>query len=198
VSKEESTNIYKLRHCEGYEWLLPIDSCNYDLLIFDGKPRANTWQPIKMRRLRFTEDGQFLQPCDFPCGSGGGDLPMTHAARERIGSYLEKYGEFLPLECDDGTFLTFHVTHFVDALDEHASDVLRSPDDPDVVLMIHKHIFQPERLTLDWMFKLPQSRGRGSFYVTDPFVNLIRTSGLTGLDFHRVWPPIENSHHRGF
>jgi hypothetical protein len=38
------------------------------------------------------------------------------------------------------------------------------------------------------MFKLPQSRGRGAFYVTDPFVDLIRASGLTGLEFKRVWP----------
>jgi hypothetical protein len=82
----------------------------------------------------------------------------------------------------------FHVTHFVDALDENASDVLRASDDTHVVLMIHKHIFQPAKLTADWVFKLPQSRGRGAFYVTDPFVNLIRTSGLTGLEFKRVWP----------
>jgi hypothetical protein len=54
--------------------------------------------------------------------------------------------------------------------------------------MIHKHVFRPEKLTDDWMFKLPQSRGRGQFYVTDPFVDMIRASGLTGLDFRQVWP----------
>jgi hypothetical protein len=106
----------------------------------------------------------------------------------RIGSYLEKYGEFLPLRCDEGNYWLFHVTHFVDALDENASHVLRSSDHPNVVLMIHRHIFQPANLTADWMFKLPQSRGRGEIYVTDPFVDLIRTSGLTGLEFKRVWP----------
>jgi hypothetical protein len=113
---------------------------------------------------------------------------MTNRARQKIGVYLEKYGEFLPLECADGDFCTFHVTHFVDALNERASDVLRSPDDPNVVLMIHKHVFRPDKLTDDWMFKLPQSRGRGEFYVTDPFVHMIRASGLTGLEFRQVWP----------
>ena len=182
-----STNVYKIRPAEGYEWLLPADPDDYEQLVFDGKPRGKTWRPIKMRRLKFSR-GKFLQPCDFPSASATVHLPMTPRARETIGPYVERYGEFLPLECDDGDFCTFHVTHFVDALDERASDVLRSSEEPNVVLLIHKHVFRPERLTGDWMFKLPQSRGRGGIYVTDPFVNLIRASGLAGLDFRRVWP----------
>jgi hypothetical protein len=113
---------------------------------------------------------------------------MTQRARERIRPYIERYGEFLPLKSNGGDFCTFHVTHFLDALDEDASSVLRSPDEPDVVLLIHRHVLRPEKLTDDWMFKLPHARGRGAIYVTDPFVNFIRASGLTGLDFRRVWP----------
>ena len=181
-------NIYNIRHSEGYEWLLPVDPEDHDRLIFDGRPRAKMWRPMKVRRYRFDDDGKFLQACDFPSGAAGDHLPMTRRARERVAPYLERYGEFLPLRCDEGDFCTFHVTNFVDALDEHASDVLRSTDYPEIVLMIHKHVFRPNKLKDDWMFKLPQSRGRGAFYVTDPFVNLIRDSGLTGLDFRRVWP----------
>jgi hypothetical protein len=76
----------------------------------------------------------------------------------------------------------------VDALDEHASDLFRSPSEPSVVLVIRKHVLRPEKLTDDWMFKLPHARGRGAIYVTDPFVNLIRASGLTGIGFRRVSP----------
>ena len=32
-----------------------------------------------------------------------------------------------------------------------------------------------------------QPRG-GPAYVTDPFVNMIRASGLTGMEFKRIWP----------
>ncbi len=188
MSGAKATNVYKFSHCEGSEWLQPVNEGEFELLIFDGKSRAKSWTPIAMKRIKDFGDGQPVRPVDFPCGSGGGDLPMTDAAREKIGPYLEKYGEFLPLSCDEGKFCTFHVTHFVDALDEGASDLLRASDDPGKVLMIHKHVFRPERLTSDWVFKLPQSHGRGPFYVTDPFVNLIRTSGLTGLKFKRVWP----------
>jgi hypothetical protein len=188
MSETRAANVYKIRHWERGEWLRPVNTEEHRLLTFDGKPRARSWKPVVMKRLKDFGDGRPVQSVDFPCGSGGGDLPMTDAAREKIRPYLEKYGEFLPLSCDEGKFWTFHVTHFVDALDENASDVLRSPDDPKVVLMILKHVFRPERLTTDWMFKLPQSRGRGPFYVTDPFVDLIRDSGLTGLEFKRVWP----------
>jgi hypothetical protein len=187
MSEARAANVYKIRHCERGEYLLPLDKREIELLVFDGKPRAASWTPVAMRRLKDFGDGFPVRAVDFPSGSGGGDLPMTDAARTKIEPYLEKYGEFLPLTCDEGKFWTFHVTHFVDALDENASDVLRSPDDPKVILMILKHVFRPERLTSDWMFKLPQSRGRGPFYVTDPFVNFIRASGLTGLEFKRVW-----------
>jgi hypothetical protein len=188
MSETKASNVYKLRHCERGECLQPVNKGEFELLVFDGKPRAGSWTPVAMKRLKDFGDGRPVRPVDFPSGSGGGDLPMTDTARKKIGPYLEKYGEFLPLTCDEGKFWTFHVTHFVDALDEDASDVLRASDDPDYILMILKHVFRPERLTSDWMFKLPQSHGRGPFYVTDPFVNLIRTSGLSGLEFKRIWP----------
>jgi hypothetical protein len=186
VSKDTIANVYVLRHSDGYESLLPVVGEDCLLFIFDRSPRASSWKPVKMRRVKFTRRGQFQKPCDFPLCPG--ELSMTQAAKEKIGPYLEKYGEFLPLECDEGKFWTFHVTRCVDALDEGASDVIRSPDDPNVVLMIQKHVFQPSKLTSDWMFRLPQARGRGEPYVTDSFVNLIHHFGLTGLEFKRVWP----------
>jgi hypothetical protein len=186
MSTQNIVNVYKIQHSEGYEWLAPVDRNDYEHLRFDGKPRAEAWQPIRVRLVKF--DRKRLQPCDFLYGGGADLLPMTQRARERIESHIQRYGEFLPLESDEGNFCTFHVTHFLDALDERASNVLYASDEPGYVLMIHKHVFRPERLTGAWMFKLPQSDGRGAIYVTDPFVNFIRASGLTGIDFRRVWP----------
>jgi hypothetical protein len=180
--------VYKILHREEDEWMLPVDPKDYESLVFDGKPRARSWIPIAMRRIKDFGDGRRALPCDFPCGSGGSYLIMSEIAKQKIGSHLKRYGEFLPLKCDEGDFWAFHVTHFVDALDESASDVLRAPDDPSMVLMINRHVFQPAKLTADWMFKLPQIRGRGGIYVTDPFVDMIRASGLTGLKFKRIWP----------
>ena len=76
------TNVYTIQHGEEYEWMLPIDADDYESLIFDGKPRGSSWDPIRMHRLRFI-DGQFRQPCDFPYGSGGTYLIMSEAAKEK-------------------------------------------------------------------------------------------------------------------
>jgi hypothetical protein len=179
-------NIYKTDHREGDEWLQPVDSNDYDFLTVEGRPLAGRWKAIRMRRFR-TKGGRLRRPCDFPYCAGGA-LAMTSTAKMIIGSVLQRYGEFLPLSCQDGSFWAFHVTHFVDALDENASDVERASGHPDRIIGIKRHAFRPERLTADWMFKLPQFRGRGPTYVTDPFVNMIRTSGLTGLEFKRIWP----------
>jgi Immunity protein family (Imm11) len=113
---------------------------------------------------------------------------MTEAAKLKIGSLLQRYGEFLPLSCDDGWFRAFHVTHFVDALDENASEIEHASDDPTFVIGVRRHSFRSERLTPDWMFLLLQFRGHGPTYVTTPFVNMIRDSHLTGLEFKQVWP----------
>jgi hypothetical protein len=107
VSKDRVANIYSIWHSEGYERFLPADRNEHELLIFDGTPRAGSWKPIQMRRLRFTERGQFPQPCDFPAGSGATYQIMSHAAREKIGPHIEKYGEFLPSAVTGGSFGRF-------------------------------------------------------------------------------------------
>jgi len=188
MSKARTVNVYRIRPAEGYEWLRPANISEHEVLNFDGRPRAHSWKPILMKRLKDFGDGRPVRAADFPAGSTGGQLLMTDAARNKIEPYIANYGEFLPLRCNEGKFWTFHVTRFVDALDEDASELLRSRQNPDYILMILKYAFRPERLTTDWMFKLPQSYGRGPFYVTDPFVHMIRTSGLTGLEFKRIWP----------
>jgi hypothetical protein len=196
MSELTSANIYKIEYCEECEWLLPVDNRDFERLHLDGRPRANSWQPITMWRHKLDSPGHPLRPCDFVGCSGGNILIMNETARRKLGSLLEKYGELLPLACNEGKFWVYNVTHFVDALDEHASDVLRASDEPDYILMIRKHIFDPAKLTGDWIFKIPQSEGRGVIYVTDPFVNLIRASGLTGIYFRRLWPHSSNGAER--
>src|ERR1700722_1185058 len=124
MTEIRATNVYKLLPCEGSEWLQPINPDDYALLTFDGKPCARSWRPVAMKRLKDFGDGRPVRSVDFPCSSPGSHMPMTDAARDKIRAYLEEYGEFLPLAVTEGKFWTCHVSHFVDALDENASDVL--------------------------------------------------------------------------
>lgn len=188
MKRNRSLNVYKIVPMERGEWLQTVNRDDYMLFVFDGRPRAATWEPVAMRRLKDFGDGLPVIPVDFPTGLGGSSMLMSDRARNLIEPYIEKYGEFLPLACDEGEFWAFHVTHFINALDETASTVAYASDDPSHVIMIHRYAFRPEKLTADWMFKIPQSRGRGHFFVTDPFVHMINGSGLTGLRFKKLWP----------
>ncbi len=125
-------------------------------------------------------------PGDLPSSSIG-DLVLNRKAKDTIGAFLEQYGELLPLACDDGEFWTLNVTCMIDALDEAKSSVMRS-NDPGRLLMIHKYVFRPETLENAVIFRIPQY-ARGSIFVTTPFVELIKSSGLTGLTFKQIWAP---------
>lgn len=180
-----ATNVYNLRYSEGCEWLLPLNESDFDLLRFRGEPRTDTWKPVSMRRLRVSDQGKPLKPCDFPACSGGDMLLVDREAQERIGPYLQQYGELLPLACDEGQFWTLNVTRIVNALDEDESEVLRASD-TGAILMIKKYAFDPNRLRQAQVFKLPQLI-RGPIYVTNAFVEVIKGSGLAGLEFLQVW-----------
>jgi hypothetical protein len=112
-------------------------------------------------------------------------LLLDREVQERIGPYLEQYGELLPLVCDEGQFWTLNVTRIVNALDEDESEVLRASD-TGAILMIKRHVFDPDRLRQAQVFKLPQLV-RGLIYVTNDFVEVIKDSGLVGLEFLQVW-----------
>lgn len=178
-------NVYKLRYSEGFEWLLPVNDSDCDLLRFDGQRRTELWRPVRMKRLTISEQGGPLSPSDFPACSGGDMLVVGRAARDKLGTVLEQYGELLPLLCDDGDFWVLNVTRLVDALDESNSQLMRASD-TGAILMIRKHAFRPAALDQAHLFKLPQT-ARGLIYVTDPFVQLASTSGLKGLEFVQVW-----------
>lgn len=187
MSKVRMKKVYKLRYGEGFEWLLPVNQADFDLLRFDGQPRSGSWKPVEMRRLKVSEQGNPLQPCDFPACSGGDMLIMSRAAREKIGSCLEQYGELLPLSCDEGEFWALNVTKLLSVLDESSSQLLRASD-TGAILMIRKYSFRHADLGQADLFKLSQTI-RGLIYVTDNFVELIKWSGLTGLEFVLVWAP---------
>lgn len=185
MMKFKVPNVFKTYHTEEVEYISPINKTDYDQATFDGSSVAATWKPIRVMRVT-KEEGRRYVPGDLPSSSLG-DLVLNRKAKDKIGAFLEQYGELLPLACDDGEFWTLNVTCMIDALDESKSSVMRSKD-PGRLLMIHKFTFRPEALENAVIFRLPQY-ARGSIFVTTPFVELIKSSGLTGLVFKQIWAP---------
>lgn len=83
------------------------------------------------------------------------------------------------------SFGPLNVTTLVDALDEDRSELMRSPS-TGRILNVERAVFRASALEGVPIFKVPQF-ARGSLYVADPVVELVRGSGLKGLDFDETW-----------
>ena len=184
-------NVYEFSYPEGFECLFPVNDDDCSLFYFEAQPLSNSWRPIKMELLKNDADldprrrRRLLKESDFPMSCG--ELVLSQVAKDKIGPYLEQYGEILPLACDDRAFWVLNVTTSVDAFDVMNSQFIEEPD-TGRMLMIHKHVFHPSKLVgQPPIFKLSQ-QPYGSIYVMDSFIDMIKASGLKGLEFEKVWP----------
>ncbi|MEZ4300430.1 MAG: hypothetical protein R3B70_36130 [Polyangiaceae bacterium] len=118
--------IYQPMVAEGYEWINALRDGDYEVFLqLDGKPRASTWQPIAVRRVRADKRQAFLSS-DFPW-LGGHALVMRRSAVDTLRDTLDENGEVLPLSTDDGVELFVLNARVIDALDEARSSLLKFP-----------------------------------------------------------------------
>jgi hypothetical protein len=185
LSGSTVAKVFKLRYGDGYEWLLPVEQREFELLRFDGRPRAASWTPVEMRRLTVSSEGRPLRPGDFYACSGGDMLVFGERAKEAFGRELERYGEILPLVCEGHPFWTLNVTSFVDALDVPASQVVRASD-TGAVLTIRRHAMKADALLGAGLFKVPETP-RGLIYATDLLARKLAEPSLAGLELVQVW-----------
>lgn len=144
------------------------------------------WKPIRVERLvgddKEVIGGMPTGPMsDFPTFT----LPcFSGRAVNVLREFLEPNGELLPLLCDEGEFYAYHILTQVPALDEARSTVARIPGR---IAMIHQYEFVPSLLQDLTVFRLTREQG-GISLVTDPFVDRVVQTGLTGFDLREVWP----------
>jgi len=180
--------VNKIDYETGCQWLLPVSEAENELLRFEGATRAGNWRPLRMKHIeRLDSKGPRLtKRCDFPCAGSSGKLALNGLARDKIGALLERCGELLPIVAEgDEPYWVLNVTRLVDALDEAKTEFLRASK-TGRVLSIKRHVFEPDALVGEQLFKLPQTP-QGLIYATDAFVEAIKASGLTGLDFRPIW-----------
>lgn len=151
---------------------------------FDGRPMLDSWRPPRFSFIRDREHAS--RPYS--------DLPswVTHVpifsrrAVDALQELLSGSGEILPIECPDGEYFAFNVTHVIDALDTERSEIQWFPSSPERIMDITRHHFRLEALHSAVIFKLPQVVLMDVF-VTDPFVSRVREAGLTGFLFKKLW-----------
>lgn len=146
---------------------------------FDGAPLGKRWTG----KEKFSLTPERLPKGDTPGLSS--HIPVFSArALKVLADFLERRGELLPILCDRETYFLFNVTHVIDALDEPNCDIERFNGGR--IMSIDRYAFVEKKLMGEILFKLPQAP-LGWVYVTDPFVDRVKTEGLKGFKFRLVW-----------
>lgn len=168
---------------EGYEWVNCVDQADYEVFAgFDGSLIADRWKPISVRRVR-PDERRDVKPSDFPW-LGTNALVMRQSAVDALRDILDANGEVLPLATDDGVQLSVLNARIVDALDEANSSLMKFPG-TNRIMRIKKVAFIASKVVDVDLFRLPHRAS--STYVGERFVERVKTAGLSGLVFNRVW-----------
>lgn len=160
--------------------LLVPEECSSSKLI-----SLDTWIPLPVER-DYSVKGNMTKPLGDRVGIDAYVDPMVLSRRalEVLLPHIGDLGQVLPLAFEEAEYSFFNVTNVVDALDEPHTEISRFPSGR--ISKIERYAFRPEAVRDQWLFKIPQRRG-GFLFVTDRFVDLVKSSGLTGFKFKPVW-----------
>lgn len=181
--------IFRLGSLEGgYECIELVDFNAVDLnqMVARGLPLAHDWKPIKVRRGHPTSNKKQAKDADFPWYGGGAHMVLRRRAVEALRPLLDKYGELLPLNDEDGVELyLFNCLNVIDALDTAKSEITYF-DDGIKVMWIDRYALRPDVVGDHAMFRLTHG-GLSNIYVSQVFVDAVRKAKLVGLKFREIW-----------
>lgn len=154
---------------------------------FNGFPMKRPWTDVT---IGWDPDMLRLPKGDFP--SLITNVPVFSGRTARVlADLLEDNGEMLPVIISGEEYFLFNVTRVIDALDESRSDIVRF-EGKSKILDIEGHWFIEERLGKAIIFKIPQMI-TSDVFVTEPFVQRVRSTGLKGFRFPLLWSVASSS-----
>jgi hypothetical protein len=108
---------------------------------------------------------------------------FSSRAMRALRDLLEGHGDILPTTIEGEKYFLFNVTKVIDALDEANSEVIRYVG-TSKILRIPRYAFFVEELSEAAIFKIPHFY---RIFVTDQFVERVKSAGLKGFWFPRLW-----------
>jgi hypothetical protein len=153
------------------------DRARAGLLIANGRPKEWSDPPavefLVEKRLK-----KQLPRADVPSLVPGA-LALTAKAKEALGPFLSRFGQFLELDCQDAPAWYFNATNIVDCMDPKSS--LRREDGS-----IAAEAFFADKVPSEAsVFKDP-AKARSRIYVNraakDVIEKIVADAGLTGLE----------------
>ncbi len=169
---------------EEYEYAQLVDPDGYIEVcgLIDGTPRGDAWVPFPVRLIT-QEKRRRLRQSDAPWLLGS-ILVIRREAADVLSSFVSRYGEFLPLACEQVELVALNPLRVVDALDEGVSIVERFGDGR--VMWIHQYAFKKTTVEGLPFFKIT-SLHPSPVFVGEEFVDHCHAAGFKGLEFQKVW-----------
>jgi hypothetical protein len=185
-SERSNLKIFLPLNATGYEICHPLREQDFETVnvLVNGQSRRESWPQIPFQIFR--EDlGESLIESDAPWLERHA-LIFRPKVVDKMGDFLLKYGELLPLLCanEKEKLFLYNPTQVLDALDETRSSIVRF--DSGRIMMIDRYEFLAEKIKSAEIFKIRQLRVSPTF-VSQTFVSLWKKSELKGLKFDEVW-----------
>ena len=163
-----------------------IFDCDNDLVLrtpldyfnthFIGSPMWKDWAPPPIRI-----DGKNKRIRDFVSWMLSAPV-VSEKCKEALEPSISPYVEFLPLiNLRKNTYFAVNVIFLAEALDLDNSDILYAPDDPNVILSVHKYVLHKDKIPHAPIFKVKE--WPSEVLVTQDFIDLVEKHGLEGAEF---------------
>lgn len=154
------------------------------------EPIGSRWTPPT---IAIDERDRDAWPTDFTMVNYNSTWPMfSSRAVEVLRDLLEPDGELLPVECEEGEFYIYRISHVLNAVDIKHS-VCTYYDDGNME-DIKKPAIVESRVGNHHLFRLPRYiKGKpktfwDEIYVTEHFVDRLKVSDLEGYKCELKWP----------
>lgn len=153
---------------------------------YRGSPvGADLAHPYAMQRCN-----DYPQEIGLPVGDRLGiglnmdPMALSRRALDVLLPHIGPAVQLIPLTFDEGEYAMLNIVNVIDALDEAQSEVERFPSSGRVS-RIKRYAFHADMVRDAWIFKIRQTQSVA--FVTEQFVDLVRSSGLTGFEFRTLW-----------
>lgn len=177
-------DVFEISVAEGYEWVQGVDRPAREVLsALDGSARRSNWNAVDVRLVTAIDEVPCL-PADFPW-LGSHALVLKRRTIDAVGSFLERFGELLPLNCVNcgaERLVVFNAVQILDALDEARSEIVRFPTGR--VMTVTRYSFRPDVVNDAVIFRIPQL---SKLFATESLTEHVHEHGLSGLKFEPVW-----------
>jgi hypothetical protein len=139
---------------------------------------------LRFRQLHEEGDATTRELGDSPSLGLSQVMTMSRRARSVLQDLVEEHVQFVPLATTSGDIFACRVRPVLDALDPLRSSFDRFSSGN--VFAIERYVFKLPTTHLPPIFRMPYLR-RSYIYVTDAFVDRVRTAELQGFCFEHVW-----------